>query len=148
MPETPHDDVTPAVPVPAELPVAAPPVQRKRSVQPSPLQRRWRRVFGLSLLGTRWRAAAALHQGRIYPIAQAVPSLVVVILFYLALVQLDELAGDDSELGTMIDEFRKDERAHRQAALDAGAERAPGYPLLSGAIRLGCRLAIRLSERV
>ena len=36
----------------------------------------------------------------------------------------------------------------RDAALAAGAEQAPAYPLLSGAIRLGCRLAIRLSERI
>jgi ubiquinone biosynthesis monooxygenase Coq7 len=48
----------------------------------------------------------------------------------------------------MIREFRDDERAHKDAALAAGAEQAPAYPLLSGAIRLGCRLAIRLSERI
>ncbi len=41
------------------------------------------------LLATRWRAYAALHQERIYPIAQAVPSLVVVIIFYLVLVRID-----------------------------------------------------------
>lgn len=64
--------------------------------------------------------------------------------------QLDELAesGTDPELAAMVEEFREDEREHRDAALAAGAERAPGYPLLSGAIRLGCRLAIRISERV
>lgn len=62
--------------------------------------------------------------------------------------QLDELAGTDPELGETIREFRDDERAHRDAALAAGAEQAPGYPLLAGAIRLGCRLAIRLSERI
>lgn len=64
--------------------------------------------------------------------------------------QLDELEaeGDDPELATVIGEFREDERAHRDAALAAGAERAPAYPLLSGAIRLGCRIAIRLSEKV
>lgn len=64
--------------------------------------------------------------------------------------QLRELEqdGDDPELATMIEEFREDERAHRDAALAAGAERAPGYPLLSAAIRLGCRAAIRLAERV
>jgi oligopeptide transport system permease protein len=48
--------------------------------------------FGLTLailLGTRWRAYAAFHQQRIYPIAQAVPSLVVVIIFYLILVRID-----------------------------------------------------------
>lgn len=62
--------------------------------------------------------------------------------------QLEELDGDDAELGGLIEEFREDERAHRASALAAGAERAPAYPLLSGAIRLGCRLAIRLSERI
>ncbi|WP_341712033.1 demethoxyubiquinone hydroxylase family protein [Erythrobacter sp.] len=64
--------------------------------------------------------------------------------------QLDELyaSGEDPELAGMIEEFREDEREHRDAALAAGAERAPAYPLLSGLIRLGCRAAIRLSERV
>ncbi len=64
--------------------------------------------------------------------------------------QLDELAdsGADPELAAMVEEFREDEREHRDAALAAGAERAPAYPLLSGAIRLGCRIAIRMSERV
>jgi ubiquinone biosynthesis monooxygenase Coq7 len=64
--------------------------------------------------------------------------------------QLDELeqAGDDPELADMIAEFRDDEREHRDAAIAAGAERAPGYPLLSTAIRLGCRAAIRLAERI
>lgn len=62
--------------------------------------------------------------------------------------QLDELGGDDPELAAMIAEFREDERAHKAAALAAGAERAPAFPLLSGAIRLGCRAAIRLSERL
>ena len=62
--------------------------------------------------------------------------------------QLDELGDDDPELAATIAEFRDDEREHHATALAAGAERAPAYPLLSGAIRLGCRMAIRLSERV
>lgn len=62
--------------------------------------------------------------------------------------QLDELDDSDPELSGMIDEFRSDERAHRETALAAGAEQAPLYPLFSGAIRLGCRLAIRLSEKI
>ena len=64
--------------------------------------------------------------------------------------QLDALAqdGDDPELAGVIERFREDERAHRDAALAAGAERAPGFPLLNAAIRLGCRAAIRLSERI
>jgi ubiquinone biosynthesis monooxygenase Coq7 len=64
--------------------------------------------------------------------------------------QLEELeeAGVDPERSSMIEEFREDERELRDAALAAGAERAPAYPLLSGAIRLGCRVAIKLAERV
>lgn len=62
--------------------------------------------------------------------------------------QLDELGDSDPELSAMIHDFREDERAHRDTALAAGAEQAPAYPLLSGAIRLGCRVAIRLAERI
>ncbi|MCX7863519.1 MAG: demethoxyubiquinone hydroxylase family protein [Novosphingobium sp.] len=62
--------------------------------------------------------------------------------------QLAELGEDDPELAAVIEQFRADERAHRQTALEAGAREAPLYPLLAGAIRLGCRVAIRLSERI
>ena len=62
--------------------------------------------------------------------------------------QLEELGETDPELGVMIAEFRDDERAHLDAALANGAEQALAYPLLSGVIRLGCRLAIRLAERI
>jgi 3-demethoxyubiquinol 3-hydroxylase len=62
--------------------------------------------------------------------------------------QLDDLGTDDPELSGVIEAFRADEREHRATALAAGAEQAPAYPLLSGAIRLGCRMAIRLAERI
>jgi ubiquinone biosynthesis monooxygenase Coq7 len=62
--------------------------------------------------------------------------------------QLDQLGEDDPELSGLIEESRADEREHRETALAAGAERAPAFPLLSGAIRLGCRLAIGLSEKI
>jgi len=64
--------------------------------------------------------------------------------------QLDKLeaSGADPELAEMIAAFRADEREHLDAALANGAERAPAYPLLAGAIRLGCRIAIKVSERI
>jgi ubiquinone biosynthesis monooxygenase Coq7 len=62
--------------------------------------------------------------------------------------QLEALGDRDPELTGLIEEFRTDERAHREAAIEAGAERAPFYPLVSAAIRLGCRIAIGLSERI
>lgn len=61
--------------------------------------------------------------------------------------QLDSLGDTDPELSAVIQDFREDERDHRDAALAAGAEQAPAYPVLTAAIRLGCRAAIRLSER-
>ncbi len=62
--------------------------------------------------------------------------------------QLDALGDDDPDLAEVITEFRAEEVEHRDAALAAGAEGAPAYPLLSGAIRAGCRVAIALSKRI
>lgn len=62
--------------------------------------------------------------------------------------QLDQLGDSDPELSAMIAEFRADEVAHRDAALAAGAEKAPAYPVMYHAIRLGCRAAIALSKRI
>jgi ubiquinone biosynthesis monooxygenase Coq7 len=61
--------------------------------------------------------------------------------------QLDRM-GADTELRKTVADFRNDEIAHRDEALMHGAEDAPGYRLLSQAIKSGCRLAIRLSERI
>ena len=62
--------------------------------------------------------------------------------------QLREIGGSDPELSEAIVEFRAEEVEHREAAIAHGAESAPAYPLLSGAIRLGCRAAIALSKRL
>jgi ubiquinone biosynthesis monooxygenase Coq7 len=59
-----------------------------------------------------------------------------------------EADGDETaSLRETISAFRADEIAHRETALAHGAEATPGYALLSGAIKAGCRLAIRLSEK-
>jgi len=55
---------------------------------------------------------------------------------------------DDDDLKSRIEGFRADEIAHRDEAIARGAEEAPGYRLLSSAIKAGCRLAIKLSERI
>jgi len=62
--------------------------------------------------------------------------------------QVERLGTDDPELKRTIERFRADEIAHRDEAIAHGAEEAPGYRLLSGAIKAGCRLAIKLSERI
>lgn len=62
--------------------------------------------------------------------------------------QLDELGDSDPELASDIAEFRAEEIEHRDTAREAGAMNAAGYPLLSAAIRAGCKVAIELSKRI
>ncbi|MFA5990212.1 MAG: demethoxyubiquinone hydroxylase family protein [Sphingomonas sp.] len=63
--------------------------------------------------------------------------------------QQREILGDsDPELEEAIAEFQAEEQEHRDTALANGAEQAIAYPLLSGMIRLGCRLAIAAAKRV
>ena len=62
--------------------------------------------------------------------------------------QLAELGDEDPEFSKDIGEFRADELEHRDTARAAGATSAPAYPLLTAAIRAGCRVAIELSKRI
>lgn len=62
--------------------------------------------------------------------------------------QLEDLGEDDPELSSDIAEFRADELEHRDTAREAGATGALGYPILTAAIRAGCRVAIGLSKRI
>jgi len=62
--------------------------------------------------------------------------------------QLDELGEDEQELASDIADFRADELEHRDSAREAGATGAAGYPLLTVAIRAGCKVAIALSKRI
>lgn len=62
--------------------------------------------------------------------------------------QLQTLGGSDPALSEAIAGFQADELEHRDTALAHGAEGAPAYPLLSAAIRLGCRVAIATAKRI
>lgn len=62
--------------------------------------------------------------------------------------QIKELSASDPELASELAEFRAEELAHRDTGLAEGAEQAPAYPLLRGLIKAGCRLAIRIAEKV
>ncbi len=67
--------------------------------------------------------------------------------------QIEEL-GDgepetrEAELRDICEKFREDELAHRDTGLEHGAENAPGYEALTGAVRTATRLAIWLSEKI
>jgi len=58
---------------------------------------------------------------------------------------LDE---DEAALRGTIAKFRAEELEHRDIGLANEAEKAVGYKLLSRVIKTGCKVAIRLSERI
>jgi ubiquinone biosynthesis monooxygenase Coq7 len=62
--------------------------------------------------------------------------------------QAAALGPDEAELSSTVETFRQEELEHRDIALENGAEQAPGYRLLTGLIKAGCKAAIRLSEAV
>jgi ubiquinone biosynthesis monooxygenase Coq7 len=62
--------------------------------------------------------------------------------------QIAALDDSEDELRRTLGRFRDDELHHRDIGLEHGAEQAPGYRLLSAAIKAGCSVAIRISERI
>jgi ubiquinone biosynthesis monooxygenase Coq7 len=62
--------------------------------------------------------------------------------------QTEKLGDDEIELRDMIEDYRADEIEHRDTAIAAGAEDAPGYEVLTGLVKAGSRLAIFLSSRI
>lgn len=62
--------------------------------------------------------------------------------------QLVEIGDADPELSAAVVDFQAEEVEHKETALAAGAERAPAFPVMSAAIRFGCRAAIALSKRI
>ncbi|MBM3586551.1 MAG: demethoxyubiquinone hydroxylase family protein [Alphaproteobacteria bacterium] len=62
--------------------------------------------------------------------------------------QEDILGDDEAPLRADIARFRAEELEHRDTGLEHEAEQAPAYRLLSAAIKTGCKIAIKISERV
>lgn len=63
--------------------------------------------------------------------------------------QIEELEdAGETELADTLVRFRNDEIAHRDLAVEEGAREAPGYHLLSTLIQTGCRIAIRVAEKI
>ena len=62
--------------------------------------------------------------------------------------QIAELEVRDPALAAELSQFRDDELAHKDVAIQEGALEAPAYPLLSAVIRAGCRAAIKISEKI
>jgi 3-demethoxyubiquinol 3-hydroxylase len=111
----------------------------ERRVRPTALEPVWR-VAGFAL-----GAAAALMGEKA---AMACTAAVEEVIDQHYAGQIERLGDTDPILKRTIEKFRADEIAHRDTALAHGAEEAPAYRLLSGAIKAGCRLAIALSTRI
>jgi ubiquinone biosynthesis monooxygenase Coq7 len=111
----------------------------ERRVRPTALEPVWR-IAGFAL----GAATAAMGEKAAFACTAAVEEAIDE--HYAA--QIDALEGKDPALKSTVKEFRADEAAHRDTALEHGAEQAPGYKLLSEAIKAGCRIAIKLSERI
>jgi ubiquinone biosynthesis monooxygenase Coq7 len=62
--------------------------------------------------------------------------------------QIAELARSEPALVAELSQFRDDELAHRDLAIEEGAREAPAYPLLAMVIQAGCRAAIKVSEKI
>lgn len=110
----------------------------ERKVRPTALEPVWR-VAGFAL------GAATAMMGEKAAMACTAAVEEVIDNHYAS--QIERLDADP-ELKNTITEFRAEEIAHRNEALAHGAEEAVGYRALSGAIKAGCRLAIKLSERI
>ena len=62
--------------------------------------------------------------------------------------QAASLGGDAPEISAAIAESAEDEEEHLHTAVRLGAEQAPFQGLLTRSIKAGCKIAIRLSERI
>ena len=111
----------------------------ERRVRPTALEPIWR-VAGFAL----GAATALLGEEAAMACTAAIEE--VIDAHYAA--QIARLDDRDPELKETVEAFRIEEVAHRDAAIAHGAEKAPGYRLLSEGIKTGCRLAIALSEKI
>ena len=62
--------------------------------------------------------------------------------------QISELKDRDPALAAELTQFREEELAHHDHAIEHGSREAPAYRLLSAVIKAGCKVAIKVSERV
>jgi 3-demethoxyubiquinol 3-hydroxylase len=110
----------------------------ERRVRPTALEPVWR-VAGFAL-----GAATALLGEKAAMACTAAVEEVIDAHYAGQVARLDH----DPALKATVEDFRAEEIAHRDEALSHGAEDTPGYRLLSETIKAGCRLAIKLSERI
>jgi ubiquinone biosynthesis monooxygenase Coq7 len=112
---------------------------RERSVRPTAFSPLWRAAgYGLGV------ATALMGEKAAMAATEAVEDVIERHYAEQAL----ELDATEPKLAEMVREFREDELDHKQTAEAAGAEDAPGYRVLKALISAGCRMAIKLSEKI
>ena len=111
----------------------------RREVRPTALTPLWR-AAGFAL----GAATALLGEKAAHACTEAVES--VIEQHYAE--QIEALSASEPELATELQRFRDDEIAHHDHAVAHGSRETPGHLLLTGAIKAGCRLAIKVSEKV
>lgn len=62
--------------------------------------------------------------------------------------QLMDSKNPDKEILDLITKFRDEELEHHDKGLDHGAEQAPFYDALTNVIKMGCKVAIKISEKI
>lgn len=116
-------------------------IVNERRVRPTALNPVWH-VAGFAL----GAATALLGEKAAHACTEAVED--VIDAHYAAQIErLDAMGEDERPLRDTIEKFRLEEVQHRDEAIEKGAKEAPAYPLLSGAIKAACRIAIKLSEK-
>lgn len=51
-------------------------------------------------------------------------------------------------MASILREFRDDELEHLDIAVEEGAQKAPGHSLLSAIVGEGCKLAIKVCQKI
>jgi ubiquinone biosynthesis monooxygenase Coq7 len=111
----------------------------ERSVRPTVLAPLWR-AAGFTL----GAATALMGEKAAMACTEAVED--VIEKHYAA--QAVELEASEPALADTVRRFREDEIGHKTTAEREGARDAFGYQLLKAAIGAGCRIAIRVSEKI
>lgn len=62
--------------------------------------------------------------------------------------QLMDQPNPDKEILALITKYRDEEQEHHDCGLEHGAEQAPFYKALTNVIKIGCKTAIKISEKI
>ena len=113
----------------------------ERRVRPTALMPLWH-VAGFAL------GAATAMMGERAAMACTVGVEEAIDEHYQSQIEALEPYSDEANLRQTCVKFREEELEHRDTGLDHGAKQAPGYEVLTGAIKVGSKLAIWLSKRI